>query len=330
MLGLVTSKRPRARDQGRAQAAHRGGGALHRHRPALPVAAVRLLLDARRATASRSTSSARSSRSSSRPRRRSGGRLMPAADAGVGARGARGSAAGRRALLRGAGRPVGRVTLPRVRSARGAGGLGARARLLADLRADAARAGARALMSPRARARHHLPRRGALRRRDRARADPEPATRRCCSASSSAAPARAARTSSCPRSCGGSSGRSSPRPRSSPSRSAGCGSTHVDLIYCVTLPAGARASTGAVERGRRACSRSGAARAWGVANWSADGPARSGRTRAPPRRHRPAVRGAAALQPRRSRLGRGPGDARRAARERRRASSPRRCSRAGR
>ena len=45
VLGLVTTKSRRARVQGRAQAPDRGGVAVRRRRPAVPVAAVRLLLD---------------------------------------------------------------------------------------------------------------------------------------------------------------------------------------------------------------------------------------------------------------------------------------------
>ena len=47
VLGLVTTKRPRAREQGRAQAADRGGLEVHRSRAAVPVGTVRLLLDGR-------------------------------------------------------------------------------------------------------------------------------------------------------------------------------------------------------------------------------------------------------------------------------------------
>ena len=45
VLGLVTSKIRQAGIQGRAQAPHRRGGEVHRARPALPVAAMRLRLD---------------------------------------------------------------------------------------------------------------------------------------------------------------------------------------------------------------------------------------------------------------------------------------------
>ena len=45
VLGLVTTKSGSARKQGRAQAPHRRGGEIRRHRPALPVAAMRLRLD---------------------------------------------------------------------------------------------------------------------------------------------------------------------------------------------------------------------------------------------------------------------------------------------
>ena len=47
VLGLVTTKRGELETQGRAQAPHRGGVEVRRRRPALPVAAVRLLLDGR-------------------------------------------------------------------------------------------------------------------------------------------------------------------------------------------------------------------------------------------------------------------------------------------
>ena len=47
VLGLVTTKRGRARGRRRPQAANRGGLPVHRHRPALSVPAVRLLLDGR-------------------------------------------------------------------------------------------------------------------------------------------------------------------------------------------------------------------------------------------------------------------------------------------
>ena len=47
VLGLVTTKRGELESQGRAQAAHRGGGALRADRAAVPVAAVRVLLDRR-------------------------------------------------------------------------------------------------------------------------------------------------------------------------------------------------------------------------------------------------------------------------------------------
>ena len=47
VLGLVTTKRGELEQQGRAQAPDRGGGALCAARPALPIAAVRLLVDRR-------------------------------------------------------------------------------------------------------------------------------------------------------------------------------------------------------------------------------------------------------------------------------------------
>ena len=47
VLGLVTTKTRRAGDQGLPQAPHRGGVEVRRRRPALPLAAVRLLLDRR-------------------------------------------------------------------------------------------------------------------------------------------------------------------------------------------------------------------------------------------------------------------------------------------
>ena len=50
VLGLVTTKRPELEAKDDAQAPHRGGVEVRRRRPALPVAAVRLLLDRARAT----------------------------------------------------------------------------------------------------------------------------------------------------------------------------------------------------------------------------------------------------------------------------------------
>ena len=47
VLGLVTTKRGELEEQGRAEAAHRGGRAVRRPRSALPVGAVRLLVDGR-------------------------------------------------------------------------------------------------------------------------------------------------------------------------------------------------------------------------------------------------------------------------------------------
>ena len=64
----------RARDEGRAEAADRGSRALRPARPALPLAAVRLRLDAWRGTPSPRRSSGRSCASSSTWRRKSGGR----------------------------------------------------------------------------------------------------------------------------------------------------------------------------------------------------------------------------------------------------------------
>ena len=45
VLGLVTTKRGELESKDDAQAPHRGGVAVRRRRPALPLAAVRLLLD---------------------------------------------------------------------------------------------------------------------------------------------------------------------------------------------------------------------------------------------------------------------------------------------
>ena len=45
VLGLVTTKTGALGSEGRHQAPHRGGGQIHRSRPALPVAAMRLRLD---------------------------------------------------------------------------------------------------------------------------------------------------------------------------------------------------------------------------------------------------------------------------------------------
>ena len=48
VLGLVTTKSGELEQQGRAQAPDRRGGEVRRHRPAVPLGAVRLLLDRRR------------------------------------------------------------------------------------------------------------------------------------------------------------------------------------------------------------------------------------------------------------------------------------------
>ena len=58
VLGLVTTKRGELESKDDAQAPHRGGVAVRRRRPALPLAAVRLLLDRRGQRAHRATSSA--------------------------------------------------------------------------------------------------------------------------------------------------------------------------------------------------------------------------------------------------------------------------------
>ena len=99
-------------------------------------------------------------------------------------------------------------------------GLASVARLVAHVRADPARGCARG-HARRPRAGLQLPRRRALRRRDRAPRRSPPAIRRCCSASYSARPAGTATTRSSPTSCGGSSGPSRAPPPSSTARSAG-------------------------------------------------------------------------------------------------------------
>ena len=66
VLGLVTTKTRRARDQGRAEAPDRGGGEVRAARAAVPVAAVRVLVDGRGQRADRGASSGRSCGWSSR------------------------------------------------------------------------------------------------------------------------------------------------------------------------------------------------------------------------------------------------------------------------
>ena len=72
VLGLVTTKRGELEEQGRAEAAHRGGEPVRRPRPALPVAAVRLLVDGRGQQRDASTSRSPSCGGSSRSPTRSG------------------------------------------------------------------------------------------------------------------------------------------------------------------------------------------------------------------------------------------------------------------
>ena len=67
----------RAREQGPAQAAHRGGVAVRGRRPAVPVAAVRLLLDRRGQRAHRGAAGRQACGSSSRSPRRSGAERLP-------------------------------------------------------------------------------------------------------------------------------------------------------------------------------------------------------------------------------------------------------------
>ena len=80
VLGPRDHQAPRARGQGPPQAAHRGGVAVRRRRPALPVAPVRLLLHRGGQQAERSTRRRRSCGSSSRSRKRSGAPEVASAD----------------------------------------------------------------------------------------------------------------------------------------------------------------------------------------------------------------------------------------------------------